>query len=417
MEYPELSKLFHMDVSPNRYSINEEEYGRRIEMDSTFRVQVFKDKEDLFVAMPREMTVLMEKILRAERKSSAMMKSIPPVARAALIRGLVLDEVVSTNAIENIHSTRKQIEEVLENPTGDIEFRRFKELALLYMGLAHSDTLKPPANPKDIRSIYDAVMEGELDEGHQLDGELFRKDGVEITAGGVKVVHAGVEPEAKIIEGLNNMLELIERDDIPKLISAVASHYIFENIHPFYDGNGRTGRYLLALFLNETLSTPTVLSLSRVISEKKNKYYAAFSTVEDPLNHGELTHFVYEMLELIRTAQSGTMNRLQESIERYDGVIAGCSEYFAQNELSDKEKEIVFALAQYDLFGMVETMLLEDIARAIGLSKQMTRIYLRGLEDKEIIETVTKRPLRFTLTSKAEEGLGLANRGEDLVEN
>lgn len=79
---------------------------------------------------------------------------------------------------------------------------------------------------------------------------------------------------------------------------------------PFYDGNGRTGRYLLALYLDESLSIPTALSLSRTIAENKHAYYAAFSSVENPLNHGEMTHFVYSMLELIRTAQSSMIEQL-----------------------------------------------------------------------------------------------------------
>ena len=105
MEYPELSKLFHMDTSSDRNSKNDTEAARRKEMDSTFVVEMLSDSEDLFIATPREMSVLIEKILRAERKTSAMMRSIPPIGQAALTRGLVLDEVVSTNTIEGIHST------------------------------------------------------------------------------------------------------------------------------------------------------------------------------------------------------------------------------------------------------------------------------------------------------------------------
>lgn len=99
---------------------------------------------------------------------------------------------------------------------------------------------------------------------------------------------------------------------------------------PFYDGNGRTGRYLLALYLDESLSIPTVLSLSRTIAENKNAYYAAFSSVKNPLNHGEMAHFVYAMLELIRTAQSSMIERLQNSIEHFEAVQQNCREFCAK---------------------------------------------------------------------------------------
>ena len=53
-----------------------------------------------------------------------------------------------------------------------------------------------------------------------LDGKLFR-------AGGVKVVHNGVEPEGKINEYLKKMIDLTSRTDIPELLRTIASHYVF----------------------------------------------------------------------------------------------------------------------------------------------------------------------------------------------
>lgn len=412
MDYPELAKLFHMDSSSNRYSTNETEYLRRKDAESTFLIKAADSEVDFYLAMPREMTLLLEKIMRAERTTFAMMESLPSLARAAVIRGLVLDEVVGTNAVENIQSTRKQVEEALESKrNNDLSFKRFKELALLYLGLApkadSGNSAKKPKTVEDIRELYDLIMEGELEETNKPDGKLFRASGVDVTAGGVKVIHSGAESEQKITAGLEGMLDLVYRDDVPPLLSALASHYLFESIHPFYDGNGRTGRYLLALFLKETLSTPTVLSLSRTISENKNAYYAAFNSAENPLNHGELTHFVYALLELVRIAQSSTLERLQSSIEAYDSMLAISDAYFGKNAVTGKAAEIVLVLAQYDLFGMVDSVSLDELAEAVQLGKQMTRIHLDDLEGKGIVEKVSKRPLKFSLTEAAETALGV----------
>lgn len=412
MDYPELAKLFHMDNSSNRYATNEAEYLKRKDAESTFLIEGADPEANFYLAMPREMTLLLEKITRTERTTFAMMESLPPLARAAVTRGLVLDEVVGTNAVENIQSTRKQVEEALESKrNNDLSFKRFKELALLYLGLASkADSDNPAKKPKtveDIRELYDLIMEGELEETNKPDGKLFRASGVDVTAGGVKVIHSGAASEQKIVAGLESMLDLVYRDDIPPLLSVLASHYLFESIHPFYDGNGRTGRYLLALFLKETLSTPTVLSLSRTISENKSAYYAAFNSVENPLNHGELTHFVYALLELVRIAQSSTMERLQSSIDAYDSVLAISGEYFDKNAVTGKAAEIVLVLAQYDLFGMVDSVSLDELAEAVQLGKQMTRIHLDDLEGKGIVEKVSKRPLKFSLTKAAETALGI----------
>ena len=113
------------------------------------------------------------------------------------------------------------------------------------------------------------------------------------------------------------------------------------------------------------------------------------------------------MLELIRTAQSSMIERLQSNIEHFETVQQNCMEYFEQNSLSKKEREIVFVLAQYDLFGMVSSLTWNSIADTIELGKQTTRNHLKKLENKGIIQTVSKKPLRFRLTQEAEEALGI----------
>lgn len=255
-------------------------------------------------------------------------------------------------------------------------------------------------------------MEGELNEADQPDGQLFRKNGVEVTLGGIKVIHRGVEPESKIIEGLSSMLHLIADNDMPRLISAIASHYLFETVHPFYDGNGRTGRYLLALSLKDVLSDLTALSLSRAIAENKNLYYSAFATVQNPLNHGEMTHFVYSMFELVRIAQSTTMQRIQESIENFSVAKEKRNELNEEAELSKSEIDLLFILAQYDLFGPIRSLTLNDFSREINLGKQMIRKHLLSLEEKGFVQTCEKRPLRFPLTQHAESRLGIERAGE-----
>lgn len=255
-------------------------------------------------------------------------------------------------------------------------------------------------------------MQGELNEADQPDGQLFRKNGVEVTSEGIKVIHRGVEPESKIIEGLSSMLNLIADNDMPRLISAIASHYLFETVHPFYDGNGRTGRYLLALSLKSVLSDLTALSLSRAIAENENLYYSAFATVQNPLNHGEITHFVYSMLELIRIAQSTTMQRIQESIENFSVAKKKCNELDKEAELSKSEIDLLFILTQYDLFGPIRSLTLNDFSREIGPGKQMTRKHLLSLKEKGFVQTRGKRPLRFSLTQHAESRLGIERAGE-----
>jgi len=118
-----------------------------------------------------------------------------------------------------------------------------------------------------------------------------------------------------------------------------------------------------------------------------------------------MTHFIYAVLELIRTAQSTMIERLQNNIEHFEAVQQNCIEYFEQNSLSKKEREIVFVLAQYDLFGMVSSLTWRSIAEIIELGKQTTRNHLKKFESRGVVQAVSRKPLKFKLTQEAEQML------------
>lgn len=196
--------------------------------DSSFRLGMLTDGDELFFAVPRELSVLNEEVLRKERKVSALFSSLPPVARGALIRSLVIDEVVSTNALEGIHSTRRQIDELLceTNDSQSLSNKRFRELANLYLGL-RTDAQGLPNSAEDIRAIYDKVMQGEDLCEYAPDGVLFRRSGVEVIGNGGKVLHRGLEPEGKIVSAIATMISVASSEEIPATYGAIAAR-----IHP-----------------------------------------------------------------------------------------------------------------------------------------------------------------------------------------
>ena len=77
----------------------------------------------------------------------------------------------------------------------------------------------------------------------------------------------------------------------------------FENIHPFYDGNGRTGRYILAKYLSRKLDKFSGLVLSQQINHHKQDYYKAFRNTGDHLNRADATFFVETLLTFIKEGQ------------------------------------------------------------------------------------------------------------------
>lgn len=409
MEYRDLATLYHMDSSSSRDKNAEELLEQRLSSPSTFNLNITLGNNALFVAVPRELSALNQRVLERERKITKLMQALPGLAGSEVLRSLVIDEVVMSNNIEDIHSTRVQIEHALSaSDTDKPQIKRFREFAKLYIELSYGDYSRPET-VEDIRMIYDRIMSDEHIE-YPPDGKLFRKDSVSVT-NGLKAVHQGIVPESAITEALSALLRLVNSQEIPELYSALASHFIFEYIHPFYDGNGRLGRYLLSLFLERPLSKPTALSLSRVMAENRNVYYHAFQIAEDPLNHGELTFFVISMHELILKAQNELIDRLEKNVSSLDELREAVGTISQSEKFSAKEIEIIYLLAQQALFGINPDASLEALALAVDRGTQQTRKYLAALEKRHVVRKMRGRdPITFALEpSFLEEPLHVTN--------
>lgn len=105
---------------------------------------------------------------------------------------------------------------------------------------------------------------------------------------------------------------------VDPLVKMAVIHFQFETIHPFYDGNGRTGRILnlLYLVLEGLLSSP-VLYLSRYIIRNKAKYYSLLQAVRDT---GDWEAWIMYMLDAVEQTS-------QETIVLVDGIKALMMDY------------------------------------------------------------------------------------------
>ncbi|MDR1358193.1 MAG: Fic family protein [Coriobacteriales bacterium] len=404
MAYESLTTLFNRNRSSDRYTRVEQEARRRLHDNSAFRTGIMLEHGELFFTVPSELTVLMERVLRVERKVSHLWRDLPTIAQRSYILGLIISEVVSSNEMEGVDSTRKQIEDALKSVTADDpshEYKRFREFTSLYLGMTEPDK-GFPQTPADIRAIYDKVVAGELEKAAQPDGELLRREGVDVITAGQSVVHRGVVPESAIIEMLAALIAMTAHEDIPSLYRALLAHFVFEYVHPFYDGNGRTGRYLLALYLTEPLSLPTVLSLSRTIADNKSSYYRTFRELEDPINHAEATIPLIKMMELLRLAQEYVLEDLEakrasmEYAQQAIGSIAG---------LSSGALSVLGTIAHIELFTTFESESIHSIAHYAKLSAVTARKYTRELEAAGYLTVRSQRPLMFSLSDAARMAL------------
>lgn len=415
MAYPTLEKTFYKDTSSERSQHHEEHYHQRLEAESTFRTGIVLEHGELFCTVPRELSVMTERVLRRERKVSSLWRALPAAALGAYLRSLILDEVVSSNDIEGVHSTRRQIEDALEEAERDTAalsgaaerpHAPFREFACLYLGLTNRDN--PPSLPhtlQDIRDIYDAVTRGSLDERDRIKEGLFRSGPVIIEHKG-RAIHHGVSPESAICSMLEQMISLLNSEEIPELYSSLLAHFLFEYIHPFYDGNGRTGRYLLALSLSRPLSQATVLSLSRTIAENKRVYYKAFDITEKRANRSEATHFVLTMLDLIGRAQEGVIADLEDKRRSLESL-GECVDRLTR-DFSEREKSLLYFLGQVCLFGAFGEAKMREGASYLHVSLPTARKAFDSLAQRGLVVRTSGRPAVYRLSSEGQRLLDLS---------
>lgn len=402
MEYPTLEKLFHIDTSSDRFSAHERLLRERMNGESSFRTGIELNTGELFLAIPRELSIATERILRCERRVFALWRELPTIALGAFIRSLIMDEVVFSNEIEGVHSTRRQIEAALESQTD--KHTPFVEFAHMYLKLI--DNPMPPTSLADVRAIYDAVTVDAIAPKDIPRASLFRTGPVEIVNHQGRTVHKGVEPSETIEQMMEQWLALSLSEEMPELYSSILCHFLFEYIHPFYDGNGRTGRYLLALHLSRPLSQPTVLSLSRIIAENKVTYYKAFDITERKLNNAEGTHFVLTILQLIAQAQEELIADLETknaAIEELGKRIEALS-----GSLPNRTCETLFYAAQMHLYNALREFRLAGLTEHLKVSKPTARKTLTQLKEDGMLEQTAMRPPTYRLTGRGLELLGLS---------
>ena len=96
MEYRTLARLFHADRSMDSYANHDRLVRQRLEADSTFTTGIGTPLGELFIATPRCVCMLTQKVLLAERRVSAMWRSIPGVMRWNYIYHAISEELLAT---------------------------------------------------------------------------------------------------------------------------------------------------------------------------------------------------------------------------------------------------------------------------------------------------------------------------------
>lgn len=377
MEYELLSKIFYK--KPTEY---ESIYDARFNSEASIKLPIKIHENVGFIFNTNEITKLLVKIYKTINKINLLRTHLPNIAINSYIIKSLKDEIALTNEIEGVRSTRKEIEDAIDSIKND-KSARFKGLVDKYFKLISNEII-PLNNCKDIRAIYDTLVLPEIEKENLPDGILFRKEPVQVVSATQKEKHRGIMPESKIIESLDLCLDFLKNDDIDSLIKISAFHYLFGYIHPFYDGNGRTSRFISSYLIKNELDVLLALKLSYTVKNNINKYYKAFDVCNDRKNKGDITFFVVTFLELLSQASDDLYTKiadLNDQLNYYNNII---NTLVNEKVLNDKQAKCIFILCQNRLFDDTY-MNMNTLTELLEKSDTTTRKILKSLESKNLL--------------------------------
>ncbi len=283
-----------------------------------------KPYNDLPLLPPKgkiETVRVLKKTIAASRALSELKGAIINLPNPTLfIDTINLQEAQASSAIENIITTQDELfkasvaEKKIEDPATK-EVIHYKDA--LWHGVKQLGK-KPILHTNLFIAIMQIITESRSGirnaPGTQLSNPTTKK-----------IVYTPPEGEQVIRDKLKNLEIFINiEDDMDPLVKMGVIHYQFEAIHPFFDGNGRTGRIILLLYLKLTgLLDRPALYLSDYIIKHKNEYYSKLRNVTEK---GDWENWILFMLDMIEeTAKKGrkqiediekVMNKMSAEIQR-----------------------------------------------------------------------------------------------------
>ncbi len=412
MPYKELKSLYY-----GNNEIYAQEYLNRFNSEETIKINFQIGERQAFFLQNTEVMTFAYKIAKLDKEIGKLCHSLPGVAIDQYSKKCLIDEIVITNKIEGVHSSRKEIGEALDvletQSKRKGKRQRFISLVNKYLKLIKNEPISLETC-KDIRDIYDEVFLEEVineDPDNKPDGKLFRKESVSIHSETDKVIHVGLTPESKIIEATTLALQFLNDESVEELFRICIFHYLIEYIHPFYDGNGRLGRFILSYGISNVLSPLISFRISETIKENINAYYKAFKTCNDQRNLGDLTPFLLMQLGMIFSSMEELKKSLQEKLatwNKYKKMIKShCSDFellrlynfliqaslFSEKGISMLELQQNMQKSKYIINGLLDRIPEEMIVIKKKSNYKFYSINLEKLDAlifEESIENVTK---------------------------
>lgn len=315
MTYLDLRKAFH-DTAQDADQL----YDRRFNDERTWHLKTSIAGSPAFVYMAPEIYEALLEAAQIDKDILRLEAALPQRALDSYRDSCLIDEIVLTNEIEGVHSTRREIGEVLERLKQNDRRGRFFGIVQKYALLQTRPDIAL-RTCADVRDVCDDLVLAEvrISDPHNVpDGTYFRTKMVHVINEAGIPIHDGIEPEARIIEEMDQALDVLNDESREPLLRIALFHFLFGYIHPFYDGNGRTNRFISSYLISRQYEPIVGLGISHAVKQEIEKYYKAFSRCEHPLNRGDITPFVIAFSEICVNAMCNLRDALTEKKSQMD---------------------------------------------------------------------------------------------------
>lgn len=295
------------------------------------------------------------------------------------------------NTSSRIEGTQTQIDEaVLDSDQLDPEKRDDWQEVQNYVqaiNLAIEELETLPLSNRMLKNTHEILMQG-------VRGEMKTPGEFRLTQnwiGGSSLRDAAfIPPHQSYVPDLMADLELFwhnDRVNVPELIRIAISHYQFETIHPFLDGNGRIGRLLITLYLvSRGLLRKPSLYLSDFFERNRGSYYDALTRVR---MSNDISHWVIFFLSaIIETAGKGksTFESILELRSEMDSLIltygrraenaqALLTRLYNKPAISIKQAATLLDISHQAASGLIKKMMEDNVLRELS-GYQRNRVYV-----------------------------------------
>ncbi len=286
-----------------------------------------------------------------------------------LINAIILREARDSSEIENIITTQDKLYRALSADNEEVD-PHTKEVISYREALSYGfKTIRE----KGVLTLSNIIWIQQVIAG--MNPGIRSKPGTVLTDQTGKTIYIPPDNPDVIKELMDNLMKYYNGKEYSLVHMAIA-HYQFEAIHPFSDGNGRTGRLLnvLYLILKGYLDVP-ILYLSSSIIKSKPEYYRLLGQVS---SNGEWAPWIQFILKCVEETSRDTMDRIKEIKDLLDRTI----EMVRENAKGIYSKELVELLFENPYCKI------EFIVDRIGVERKAASRYLRKLEELGILSMI-----------------------------